>query len=116
MIATLVLGTVLVVAFSALGSAKLAAHPAMQTRAQHVGFTVDAYRWIGALEVLAALGILAGILVPFLGALAGVGLVLLLAGAVVAHVRNGDGIKELAPALVLSVVAAVFALMVWNLR
>jgi hypothetical protein len=110
--ATPVLAAVLVLTFGVLGSAKLAAIPAMRARAQHVGFGVDAYRRIGALEILAALGILVGAAVPVLGALAATGLVLLLGGAVIAHLRNGDGIRELAPALVLGAVAVAFVTLV----
>ena len=106
--ATLVLAAVLVVAFGLAGSAKLAAVPAMRARAQHVGLGVDAYRRIGALEILAVLGILVGAAVPVIGVLAATGLVLLLAGAVIAHLRSGDGIRELAPALVLGAVAVAF--------
>jgi hypothetical protein len=51
--ATTVLAVVLVVAFAALGSAKLAAVPAMRARADHVGMSVAAYRRIGLLEILA---------------------------------------------------------------
>jgi hypothetical protein len=110
--ATPVLAAVLVVAFGVLGSAKLAAVPAMRSRAAHVGFTADAYRRIGALEILAVLGILIGAAVPVIGALAATGLVLLLGGAVVAHLRNGDGFRELAPALVLGTVAIAFVALV----
>lgn len=110
--ATPVLAGVLVIAFGVLGSAKLTAAPAMRTRADHVGLSVDAYRRIGALEILAVLGILVGAVIPVIGALAATGLVLLLGGAVVAHLRNGDGFRELAPALVLGTVAIVFAVLV----
>ena len=50
--------------------------------------------------------------VPVIGALAAVGLLLLLGGAVIAHVRNGDGIRELAPAVVLGLVTLTFLLLV----
>jgi hypothetical protein len=110
--ATPILAAVLVVAFGLAGSAKLAAVPAMRARAEHVGLGVDAYRRIGALEILAVLGILVGAAVPVIGVLAATGLVLLLGGAVIAHLRNGDGIRELAPALVLGAVAVSFVTLV----
>jgi hypothetical protein len=105
---TPILAGLLVVAFAALGSAKLAAVPAMRARAEHVGFSVAAYRRIGLLEILAVLGILVGAVVPVIGVLAATGLVLLLGGAVIAHLRNGDGFRELAPALFLGAVAVAF--------
>jgi len=109
---TTILAALMVVAFAALGSAKVAAVPAMRTKAHHVGFSVAAYRRIGSLEVLAVLGLLVGAFVPLIGALAAGGLLLLLGGAVVAHVRNGDGAREIAPAVVLGAVTLTFLLMV----
>lgn len=109
---TSMLAGLLVVAFAALGSAKLAAVPAMRARAEHVGFSVPAYRRIGFLEVLAVVGLLVGWFVPVIGALAAVGLLILLGGAVVVHLRNGDGVREIAPALVLGVVTLAFLLRV----
>jgi hypothetical protein len=109
---TAILAGLMVVAFAAAGSAKLAAVPAMRNRAEHVGFSVAAYRRIGVLEVLAVLGLLVGAFVPLVGALAAGGLLLLLGGAVVAHVRSGDGVREIAPAVLLGAVTLTFLLLV----
>ena len=109
---TPILAGLLVVAFAALGSAKLAAVPAMRTRAEHVGFSVSAYRRIGLLEVLAVVGLLVGAFVPLIGALAAAGLLMLLGGALVTHLRNGDGVREIAPALVLGLVTLTYLLLV----
>ena len=106
------LAGLLVVAFAAAGSAKLAAVPAMRARAEHVGFSVAAYRRIGLLEVLGVLGLLIGAFVPIIGALAAAGLLMLLGGALVAHLRNGDGLREMAPALVLGLVTGSYLLLV----
>ena len=117
MTATTILAGVLVVAFTAAGAAKLAAVPAMRARAAHVGFSVAAYRRIGLLEILGVLGLLVGALLPVLGALAAAGLLLLLGGAMIAHLRSGDGPRELAPALVLGLATLAFLiLMVGGLR
>jgi hypothetical protein len=112
MTTTTILASLLVVAFAATGSAKLAAVPAMRAKAKHVGFSVAAYRRIGFLEVLAALGLIVGAFVPMIGAAAATGLLILLGGAIVAHLRNGDGIREIAPAVVLSLVTLSFLLLV----
>ena len=109
---TSILAGLLVVAFAALGSAKLAAVPAMRGKAEHVGFSVTAYRRIGLLEVTAVLGLLVGAVVPAIGALAAAGLLMLLGGAIVTHRRNGDGVREIAPALVLGLVTLTFLLLV----
>jgi hypothetical protein len=107
-----ILAGLLVVAFAAAGSAKLAAVPAMRDRAAHVGFSVSAYRWIGLLEVLAVLGLLVGVFVPLIGALAAAGLLMLLGGALVTHLRNGDGVREIAPAIVLGLVTLAYLILV----
>ena len=105
---TTILASLLVVAFAATGFAKLAAVPAMREKAQDVGFSVAAYRRIGLLEVLAVIGLIVGAFVPMIGALAAAGLLLLLGGAIVTHLRNGDGILEIAPAVVLGAVTLTF--------
>jgi hypothetical protein len=112
MSSTTVLAALLVAAFALLGAAKLAASPAMRSRAEHVGFSVAAYRRIGALELLGVAGLLAGAALPAVGALAGLGLLLLLGGAVTTHLRNGDGPKEIAPAVVLGAVAVGYVVLV----
>ena len=109
---TPILAGLLVVAFAAVGSAKLAAVPAMRVKAQHVGYSVAAYRRIGLLEVLGVLGLLVGGLVPAIGALAAVGLLMLLGGAFVVHLRNGDGLRELAPSLLVGLVTASYLFLV----
>ena len=115
--ATPILAGLLVIAFTALGSAKLAAVPAMRERAAHVGFSVAAYRRIGLLEVLAVLGLLVGAFVPAIGVLAAAGLLMLLGGAFITHLRNGDGVREVAPSVVLALVTLTYlALVVGSLR
>ena len=89
----------------------------MRARAAHVGFSVAAYRRIGLLEILGVLGVLVGALLPVIGVLAAAGLLLLLGGAMIAHLRSGDGPRELAPALVLGLATLAFLiLMVGGLR
>jgi hypothetical protein len=112
MITLTVLTAVLVLAFGALGSAKVAAAPAMRSRARHAGFSVAAYRRIGVLELLAAAGLLVGVALPVVGVLAATGLLLLLGGAVLVHLRNRDGVREMAPAVVLALVAVAFVVLV----
>ena len=109
---TAILAGLLVVAFATLGSAKLAAVPAMRDKAAHVGYSVTAFRRIGMLEVLAVLGLLVGAFVPLIGALAAAGLLMLLGGASVVHLRNGDGLREIAPSLVLAVVSLTYLVLV----
>ena len=113
----LLAAAVLVVAvFLALGSAKVLALAPLRARAAHLGFSTDAYRAIGALEIAGAAGVLLGLAVPPLGALAAVGLLLLLAGAVVAHLRNGDSPRLLAPALVAGLLVVAYLIVLLGAR
>ncbi|MFE7854137.1 DoxX family protein [Streptomyces sp. NPDC057403] len=91
--------------FLLLGSAKLAAVPAMRQAAAHVGMTTAHYRLLGAVEVAAAAGLLLGLRITALGVAASTGLVLLMAGAVVVHLRSGDPAARCLPAAVVGVLA-----------
>ncbi|MGW1798742.1 DoxX family protein [Streptomyces sp. NPDC001984] len=104
---TTVLAVVLAALFLLLGSAKLAAVPAMRQAAAHVGMTTTHYRLLGALEVAAAAGLLAGLRITALGAAASGGLILLMAGAVVVHLRSSDPAARCLPAAVVGALAAV---------
>lgn len=100
-----VLSVLIAVVFAVLGSAKVAAVPPMRERAAHVGFGVDSYRRLGVVELTGAVGLLVGLAVPAVGLAASAGFVLLLAGALIAHARAGDGAKEMAPAIVVGAAA-----------
>ncbi len=97
-LAQTVLALVLAAFFVSLGTGKVLAVPSMRQRAADVGYSVNAYRGIGALELAGALGLLVGIAVVPLRWAAGIGLLLLLAGAVATHLRNGDEPATVAPA------------------
>jgi hypothetical protein len=103
-----VLAVLLALFFGCLGTAKVLAAAPMRARAAHLGFSTAAYRVIGALEAAAAIWLLIGLVAPMIGGLAGAGLFLLLAGAVVTHVRKGDGLGEVAPALVSGLLVAAY--------
>ncbi|MBB4930609.1 hypothetical protein F4561_001429 [Lipingzhangella halophila] len=106
MVVVVVLACVIAAIFAALGVAKILALASMRELAAKVGFTPNAYRGIGVLEVAGAVGVALGPVVPLLGGLAGAGLVLLLAGAVVTHLRHQHGPREFSPALVCAVLVA----------
>ncbi|MFE4703593.1 DoxX family protein [Streptomyces sp. NPDC056738] len=103
---TIVMAVVLAAIFLLLGAAKLAAVPAMRQAAAHVGMTTTHYRLLGALEVAAGAGLLAGLRITALGAAAAVGLILLMAGAVVVHLRSGDPVARCLPAAAVGALAA----------
>lgn len=113
-VATAALAVLPALIFVAVGSAKVAAVKPMRALAAEAGFSTTAYRGIGVLELAGALGLLVGAVAPAIGALAGAGLLLLLGGAVVTHLRNGDSPKKFVPAifcgvLVVGYLVALFA-------
>ncbi len=71
----------------------------------HVGVKNEYIPLLAILEVLGALGLLAGIHSKPLGVAAATGLALYFLGAVAAHLRVKDKVKDFAPALVLFLVA-----------
>jgi hypothetical protein len=105
-----VVGLVLVAA----GGAKVAAVPAMRSRATHLGFSVASYRVIGGLELLGVVGLLAGLAWPPLGVAAAIALAAMMVGAVVCHVRVGDRAGEVVPAVVVG--AAVIAVLMLRVQ
>jgi hypothetical protein len=99
--------TVLLVVVSAVlvatGLLKLVAAPPMVERAQHLGYPVVAFRAVGSLELLGVAGLWVGRAGSGpLATTALVALLVLMAGAVVSHLRVGDGLAAVAPALVVA--------------
>ncbi|GAB3241902.1 DoxX family protein [Kineosporia babensis] len=112
-----VLAAVLAGAFAMAGSMKLAKSKE-QLQASGMAWTEDftqgQVRAIGAIEVLGALGLIlpaAFGIAPILTPLAAAGLFLAMAGAVVVHLRRGEGIGAAAPALVLGLLSLFVAIM-----
>ncbi|WP_200208004.1 DoxX family protein [Micromonospora coerulea] len=107
-LASAILAVLLALIFSALGTAKILAVQPMRALAAEAGFSVPAYRRIGLLEVAAVIGLLISLFKPLIGVLAGAGLLLLLGGAVVVHLRKGDGPRKYAPAVVCGLLVATY--------
>jgi uncharacterized membrane protein YphA (DoxX/SURF4 family) len=108
MTALLTLAVLICFIFALLGTAKILALPPARQLAAEVGMSVDAYRGIGALELAGSVGVALGLVVPALGRVAAAGLLLLLAGAVITHVRNGHQPAKYAPALVCALLVASY--------
>ncbi|MGW2491509.1 DoxX family protein [Streptomyces sp. NPDC001606] len=94
--------------FGAIGVLNALALPKARELAAETGFSVAAYRRIGVLQLAGVAGVALGPAVPPLGGLAGAGLLLLLAAAVVVHLRKGDPVAKLAPAVVCAVLVASY--------
>ena len=80
-------------------AAKLASHPKMRHAAAHFGIPWSRYQLIGAAELAAAGGVMAGLWWHPLGLAAAAGMVLLLTGALIAHRKARDAAKEARAAL-----------------
>ena len=98
-IAAIALSGLVALLFVATGMAKLLGHPKMVEASSHLGYSMRAFRIIGLLEVLGALGILLAPLCLPLSVAAATGLILLTIGASLAHVRASDPIRLATPAL-----------------
>jgi hypothetical protein len=106
-----ILAVLLALVFLALGTAKILALAPMRERAAEAGFSTAAYRRIGVLEIAGAAGLLTGLIEPPIGGLAGAGLLLLLGGALVVHLRNGDGPRKFTPAVICGLLVAVYLML-----
>ena len=82
------------------GVGKVTGQPAMRASAQHFEIQWERYRFLGVVEIAAAVGVVAGLWLNALGLAAGVGVTALMVGAVLYHVRFDVPAKRSVPALV----------------
>jgi uncharacterized membrane protein YphA (DoxX/SURF4 family) len=87
---------------------KLAGLPKMRQSATHFGIAWRRYRLIGVAELAAAAGILIGLFWRPAGLLAAAGMTLLLLGALIAHRRAHDGVRDALPALLALAVSGMY--------
>ncbi|MFJ3385418.1 MULTISPECIES: DoxX family protein [unclassified Curtobacterium] len=111
-IATVILSLVLAAAMLGSGVMKLIGAAAMRANMATVHVTPGQMRVLGVLEVLATIGLVAGLWVPALGIAAAIGAVVYFVGAIVAHVRAHDkGLQGAAVLLAVSVATLVVLLL-----
>lgn len=103
---SIVLAVLLAAVFSFSGGRKIVSRPPLADEAAHLGLPLGGYRAIGAAEIAAAAGLLLGLAWTPLGLLAAAGLVLLMLGAVITHLRAGDQPPAWAGAGVLALLSA----------
>lgn len=108
MTAEAVLAALIILESVLLGGAKVLRSESMRKRAAHVGFTTEEYQRVGVLEILAAAGLGVGIAVPVIGVLAACGLLVLLGGALTAHLNAGDSPRDMAPAVVVAALVTAY--------
>ncbi|SEM93794.1 DoxX family protein [Nonomuraea pusilla] len=105
-IATAALSVLLALAFAGAGYPKLSGKDSMAAELGRLGVSAGFMRVIGALEILGAVGLIAGLWIEALGVAAATGLALLMAGAVASHLRARDTAKQTLPSLVLLILSA----------
>jgi hypothetical protein len=106
-VAEITLAVLLGVSFAGGGAAKLAGVAVMRADAERFGFSYRAFRWVGALELCGGAGLVAGLWFYPLAVAAATGLVALMAGAVVCHLRAEDPVAKAVPAVVVGLLAVV---------
>lgn len=100
--------TILVaVAFAVLAVQKLVGHAKMVEASRHLGVPMPGLKVIGALEIAGGLGLLGGLFCLPLGVAAAAGLVALMVGAVIFHLRASDPARAAVPAIAIGVVTLV---------
>jgi uncharacterized membrane protein YphA (DoxX/SURF4 family) len=108
-VAAALLSIALFLAFGSSGAQKLAYNPAMAKVSDRLGFSKRSYQQIGAIEVVAAIGMLIGLaargssVLAIVNEVAAGGLFLMMVVAVTLHLRKGDALKYVAPALALGI-------------
>lgn len=107
-VASIVFAVLLAIGFLPLGAVKVLAVADMRQRGEHFGYSVTAFRGIGVLEIAGALGMLAGTMWWPIGAAAGIGLMLLMIGALITHMKAGDSVGEYAPSIGVGVLAVAY--------
>ncbi|MBC9711431.1 DoxX family protein [Streptomyces sp. TRM66268-LWL] len=98
-----IVAALLALVLAASATFTFARNPAITDSMGKVGVPDSWLPRLASLKAAGALGLLAGLAVPFIGTAAAVGVVLYFIGAVIAHLRVKD--YELAPAAVLVLVA-----------
>ncbi len=106
-----ILSIILGVAAIAVGAAKVTEQKSMTQAADHVGVSRQNFQYIGGLEILGGVGVLLGMRFHNLGWLAALGLLVTMVGAVVAHLRKGDGPNVFAPAAGLGALSLVVVIL-----
>lgn len=109
--ALLIFAAILGLMTAVSGFGKLSMKDNVVEMLNHVGLNERQIRLLGTIEILGAIGLLVGIWVPILGSLAALGFIVYFIGAVVAHIRVKDGIKDMAPAILLTVISIVVAVL-----
>jgi putative oxidoreductase len=109
----IIVQVVLGLLFVAIGGMTVAGRQMFVENFQRFGYPQWFRVVTGSLEVLGGLGLLIGIWLPWLAALASTGLTLVMLGAVLTQVRIREPVQKLALPLVMGALAIVVAVSYW---
>jgi uncharacterized membrane protein YphA (DoxX/SURF4 family) len=110
-VTTAIIGSVLAAMYLAAGSSKAMAAPRTVAQAAELKIAPRSYRLIGIAELFGAAGVVIGLWLPWLGIAAGIGVGLMMIGAIVAHLRVGQSPKQTVPALVGAALAVCYVVL-----
>lgn len=106
-IAVVVVSIALAVFFGAVSSVNILYLERARQEGEHLRLPSRLTRFVGLCQLAGAIGLIGGLFWPVLGIAAGVGIMLLMVGAVVSHRRVGDNsLGAVLPAVVVFGVAA----------
>lgn len=77
---------------------------------QHYGLSESTMKLVGTVKCLLALGLIVSIFVPILELYTALGIALMMAGAIIMHVKVGDAIKKSFPAFLFLAISVVIVL------
>jgi hypothetical protein len=110
-VAFIVVSAVLALEMADAGVPKLLQLSAVRGNAEHLGVSVGLHRLIGVAEVTAAVGLGVGIAYPPLAVVTAAAVFLLMCGAVGYHIKAGDKVSVMLPAVLTGVAAVIVALL-----
>jgi uncharacterized membrane protein YkgB len=110
-IAFIVVSAALALEMAGAGIPKLLQFDAVRKNAEHLGVSVGLHRMIGVAEIAAAAGLLAGIACPRLAIVTGAAVCLLMCGAVGYHIKAGDKLVNILPAVLTAALAVAGGLL-----
>ena len=105
----IIVQVVLGLLFVAIGSMTVAGRKMFVENFQRFGYPQWFRVVTGALEVLGGLGLLIGIWIPWLAALASAGLTLVMLGAILTHLRIREPLQKIVLPIVMGALAIVVA-------
>ena len=109
----IVVQAVLGLLFVVIGSMTVAGRKMFVEKFRRFGYPQWFRIVTGSLEVLGGIGLLIGIWLPWLAALASAGLILVMLGAVVTEVRTREPLQKIVLPIVLGALAIVVAASYW---